>query len=63
MQVAQLLQQPSATGPALGAQDAAMLVWALAVLHELNPDVWMALLDVIAAAPADSLHEVCTFDT
>lgn len=57
-QVAQLLKQPSGAGPALGAQDASMLVWALAVLHELDPDIWTALLDVIAAAPADSLDEV-----
>lgn len=35
-----------------------MLVWALAVLHELTPSVWAALLDVIAAAPSDSLDEV-----
>ena len=42
----------------LGAQEASMLVWALAVLHELTPSVWAALLDVIAAAPSDSLDEV-----
>ena len=35
-----------------------MLVWALAVLHELNPSIWTALLDVIAAAPGESLDEV-----
>ena len=63
MQVAQLLKQPPGAGPALGAQDASMLVWALAVLHELDPDIWTALLDVIAAAPADSLDEVCASDT
>lgn len=40
-----------------------MLVWALAVLHELNPGTWSALLDVIAAAPADSLDEVSTAGT
>ena len=58
MQVAQLLKQPPGAGPALGAQDASMLVWALAVLHELDPDIWTALLDVIAAAPQESLDEV-----
>lgn len=42
---------------ALGAQEAAMLVWALAVLHMLQPGVWNALLDVIAAAPEDALDE------
>ena len=42
----------------LGAQEASMLVWALAVLHELTPSVWTALLDVIAGAPSDSLDEV-----
>ena len=42
----------------LGAQEAAMMVWALAVLHELNPTIWTALLDVIAAAPKESLDEV-----
>ena len=35
-----------------------MLVWALAVLHELEPATWTALLDFIAAAPADTLAEV-----
>ena len=41
----------------LGAQEAAMLVWALAVLHELRANIWGALLDVLAAAPGDSLDE------
>ena len=59
MQVVQLLKQPAGSGASLSAQDASMLVWALAVLHELDPDIWTALLDVIAAAPADSLDEVC----
>ncbi len=35
-----------------------MLVWALAVLHELTPSIWTALLDAIAAAPSESLDEV-----
>lgn len=42
----------------LGAQEASMMVWALAVLHQLNPTIWTALLDVIAAAPQESLDEV-----
>lgn len=38
------------------------MIWALAVLHELNPTVWTALLDTIAAAPEESLDEVaCLF--
>lgn len=58
MQIAHILAQPAATRPVLGAQEASMLVWALAVLHELNPSIWTALLDVIAAAPGESLDEV-----
>lgn len=42
----------------LGAQEAAMLIWALAVLHELQPNIWNALLDLIAAAPEEALDEV-----
>lgn len=57
MQVEHLLAQPKGSKAALGAQEAAMLVWALAVLHELQPAIWTALLDVIAAAPDDALDE------
>ena len=54
-----LLAEPQHANKAvLGAQEAAMMVWALAVLHELNPTVWTALLNVIAAAPKESLDEV-----
>ncbi len=58
LQIKQVLAQPASVGPSLGAQEASMLVWALAVLHELNPAIWTALLDVIAAAPSESLDEV-----
>lgn len=59
MQVSHLLAEPQHANKALlGAQEAAMMVWALAVLHELNPTIWTALLDVIAAAPKESLDEV-----
>lgn len=60
MQVSRLLAESkhARTNTVLGAQEAAMMVWALAVLHELNPTVWTALLDVIAAAPKESLDEV-----
>ena len=57
MQVERLLAQPAGSEAAFGAQEAAMLVWALAVLHELQPAVWTALLDIIAAAPEDALDE------
>ena len=59
VQVLHLLAEPQHVNKAvLGAQEAAMMVWALAVLHELNPTIWTALLDVIAAAPKESLDEV-----
>lgn len=60
MQVSRLLAESenAKTEAVLGAQEAAMMVWALAVLHQLNPTVWTALLDVIAAAPKESLDEV-----
>lgn len=57
MQIAQKLGQDRSSRD-LGAQDAAMLVWALAVLHALHPSMWNALLDLIAAAPEDALDEV-----
>lgn len=57
-QVKHILAQPVSSRPALGAQEASMLVWALAVLHELTPSIWTALLDAIAAAPSESLDEV-----
>lgn len=56
MQIETMLGQ-SEGGSSLGAQEAAMLVWALAVLHELQPNIWNALLDVLAAAPEESLDE------
>lgn len=58
MQVSRLLAERQTAKAVLGAQEAAMMVWALAVLHELTPTVWTTLLDVIAAAPKDSLDEV-----
>ena len=58
MQVKHILAQPVSSRPAFGAQEASMLVWALAVLHELTPSIWTALLDAIAAAPSESLDEV-----
>jgi len=58
VQVKHILAQPVSSRPALGAQEASMLVWALAVLHELTPSIWTALLDAIAAAPSESLDEV-----
>lgn len=59
MQVSHLLAEPQHANKAvLGAQEAAMMIWALSVLHELNPAIWTALLDVIAAASKESLDEV-----
>lgn len=58
MQVSHLLAESARGRAVLGAQEAAMMVWALAVLHELNPTIWTALLDSIAAAPEESLDEV-----
>ncbi len=58
MQVKHILAQPVSSRPAIGAQEASMLVWALAVLHELTPSIWTALLDAIAAAPSKSLDKV-----
>ncbi|DBA93452.1 TPA: hypothetical protein ACH3X2_003239 [Trebouxia sp. C0005] len=57
-QVKHILAQPVSSRPAFGAQEASMLVWALAVLHELTPSIWTALLGAIAAAPSESLDEV-----
>ena len=58
LQVSHLLGEAQHGKAVLGAQEASMMVWALAVLHQLNPTVWTALLDVIAAAPQESLDEV-----
>ena len=57
-QVSHLLADASSGKAVLGAQEAAMMVWALAVLHEVNPTIWTALLDIVAAAPAETLDEV-----
>ncbi|KAL3138077.1 hypothetical protein ABBQ38_005308 [Trebouxia sp. C0009 RCD-2024] len=57
-QVSHLLGEVQHGKAVLGAQEASMMVWALAVLHQLNPTIWTALLDVIAAAPQESLDEV-----
>ena len=57
-QVSHLLAEPAPAKPVLGPQEASMMIWALAVLHELNPTIWTALLDTIAAAPQESLDEV-----
>lgn len=57
-QVSHLLAEAQHGKAVMGAQEAAMMVWGLAVLHELNPAIWTALLDVIAAAPQESLDEV-----
>lgn len=58
LQASHLLGEAQHGKAVLGAQEASMMVWALAVLHQLNPTIWTALLDVIAAAPQESLDEV-----
>lgn len=37
-----------------------MLLWGLAVLHELTPELWTSLLHVVAQTPLKQLDEVCS---
>ena len=37
-----------------------MLLWGLAVLHQLTPELWASLLRVVAQTPPEQLDEVCS---
>eukprot|EP00891_Asterochloris_glomerata_P004782 jgi/Astpho2/4782/Aster-x1237 len=55
---AELAQAASVGRQPLNSQDAAMLLWGLAVLHELTPELWTSLLHVVAQTPLKQLDEV-----
>ncbi|KAK9829839.1 hypothetical protein WJX72_008179 [[Myrmecia] bisecta] len=53
-----ILQGTDPREPKFSPPDAAMLLWALAVLHALTPDLWAGLVEHIASFPAKDMDEV-----